>query len=78
MLVLTRRPGESILIGDHIEVLIVAVDWTELEARCAINVRDDDGNDVPLQHVRTLSGVTVIRTRGDEIPTSDGSPRPRG
>jgi hypothetical protein len=61
MLVLTRRPGESILIGDNIEILIVAVDWLKLETRCAINVRDDDGNDVRLQHARTPSGATVIR-----------------
>jgi hypothetical protein len=61
MLVLTRRPGESIRIGDNIEVLIVDVDWMDLEARCAINVRDDDGNEVPLQHVRKPGGATVIR-----------------
>lgn len=42
MLVLTRRAGESILIGNDIEVLIIEVEWQELQIRCAISARDDE------------------------------------
>jgi Global regulator protein family len=63
MLVLTRRPGESVLIGENIEVMIVDVDWMDLEMRCAISVCDDDGNDLPLQHAKPQAGLTVVRQK---------------
>ena len=63
MLVLTRRPGESIQIGDHIEIMIVDADWIDQETRCAISVSDAAGNDVPLQHAKTNAGVTVLKPR---------------
>jgi Global regulator protein family len=63
MLVLTRRPGESVLIGENIEVMIVDVDGMDLEARCAISVCDDDGNDLPLQHAKPQAGLTVVRQK---------------
>jgi hypothetical protein len=63
MLVITRRPGESVLIGENIEVLIVDVDWMDLETRCAISVRDEDGNDMPLQHAKPHTGLTVVRQK---------------
>ena len=61
MLVLTRRAGESIRIGDDIEILIVHVDGTDLATRCAISISDDEGNDVPLQHTKPRVGTTLIR-----------------
>ena len=61
MLVLTRRAGESILIGDHIEILIVEVDGFDLTTRCVISVCDDEGNDTPLQHAKPHAGLTVVR-----------------
>jgi hypothetical protein len=63
MLVLTRRPGESVLIGENIEVMIVDVDWMDLETRCAISVCDEDGNDQRLQHAKTPTGVTIVRQK---------------
>jgi hypothetical protein len=63
MLVLTRRPGESILIGENIEVMIVDVDWMDLETRCAISVSDEDGNDLPLQYAKAQAGVTIVRQK---------------
>jgi len=63
MLIVSRRPGESIVIGDNIELMIVDVDWFDIETRCAITVRDGDGNDLPLQHQRMLSGVTIVREK---------------
>jgi Global regulator protein family len=63
MLVLTRRPGESVLIGENIEVMIVDVDCMDLATRCAISVCDEDGNDLPLQHAKTQAGVTIVRQR---------------
>jgi hypothetical protein len=60
MLVLTRRAGESIRIGDDIEILIVAVDGTDLAARCAISISDDEGNEVPLRHTKPHAGTTLI------------------
>jgi len=63
MLILSRRPGESLVIGDKVEIMIVDVDGLDVETRCAITVRDNDGNDLPLQHVRMLSGVTIVREK---------------
>jgi hypothetical protein len=62
MLVLTRRPGEAIQIGDNIEILIVDVDGMDLETRCAISVIGADGDDLRLQDVKQAGGVTVIRS----------------
>jgi Global regulator protein family len=62
MLVLTRRPGEAIQIGDNIEILIVDVDGKDLETRCAISVIGADGDDLRLQDVKRADGVTVIRS----------------
>jgi hypothetical protein len=56
MLVLTRRPGESLLIGETIELQIVDVDWPELETRCAIQVMDPEGNELALRCVKTRDG----------------------
>ena len=60
MLVLNRRPGEAIQIGDNIEVLIVHVDGMDLEARCAISVIGEDGDDLRLQHIKRSGRVTSI------------------
>ena len=61
MLVLTRRPGEAIFIGDHLEIMIVDVDWQDLEARFAIGVIDAEGNDLQLQPIKSRAGVTVVK-----------------
>ena len=66
MLVLTRRAGESILIGDHIEILIVDGDGFDLTTRCAISVCDEEGNDAPLLHAKPHAGVTVIQRRSGQ------------
>jgi hypothetical protein len=60
MLVLTRRAGESLLIGDNIELQIVDVDWPELETRCAIQVTDDEGYEVALRCTKLQDGVAVV------------------
>jgi len=60
MLVLTRRPGEAIQIGDNIEILIVDVDGLDLETRCAISIIGADGDDLRVQHANKSGGVTVI------------------
>jgi Global regulator protein family len=64
MLVLTRRPGESLLIGETIEVQIVDVDWPELQARCAIQVMDADGNELALRCVKTRDGKLRVIGNG--------------
>ena len=63
MLVLTRRPGESVRIGDDIEIMIVDADWLDQETRCAVSICDAAGNDLPLLHERIASGVTVLKPR---------------
>jgi hypothetical protein len=60
MLVLTRRAGESLLIGDNIELQIVDVDWPDLETRCAIQVTDNEGYDVALRCTKTREGVALV------------------
>ena len=60
MLVLTRRPGEAVFIGDHLEIMIVATDWHDLEARFAVSVIDADGNDLRLRPIKSRPGVTVV------------------
>jgi Global regulator protein family len=61
MLVLTRRPGEAIFIGDHLEIMIVDADWQDLEARFAISAIDAEGNDLRLQPIKTRAGSTVVK-----------------
>ena len=61
MLIVSRRAGESLVIGENIEILIVDVDGLDLKTRCAISVRDEQGNEVPLQRARTPCGTTVVR-----------------
>ena len=56
MLVLTRRPGESVMIGETIELHIVAVEWSEPETRCAIQIMDADGNELALRCVKSRDG----------------------
>lgn len=60
MLVLTRRPGEAVFIGDHLEIMIVDADWQGLEARLAVSVIDADGNDTQLRPAKARPGVTVV------------------
>lgn len=62
MLVLTRRPGESVFIGDAIEIHIVAVDAHDLDARCAVSIIDADGDEVALVCSKRPDGVAVVRT----------------
>jgi hypothetical protein len=64
MLVLTRRAGESLLIGETIELQIVDVDGPELETRCAIQVMDADGNELALRCVKSREGAVRIVDNG--------------
>lgn len=61
MLVLTRRPGESVLIGDAIEIQVVDVDPRDLDMRCAVSVIDEEGYEVPLRCTNRRDGVAVVR-----------------
>jgi hypothetical protein len=66
MLVLTRRPGESVLIGDDIEVQVVDVDPRDLDMRCAVSVIDDQGYELSLRCVNRRDGVAVVLLPPDE------------
>jgi hypothetical protein len=61
MLVLTRRPGEAILIGESIEVRIIDADWRTLEACCAISIIDDQGHELQLRYATRRDGTAIIR-----------------
>lgn len=63
MLVLTRRPGESLFIGEYLEIMIVDADWQDFEARLAISAIDAEGNDLRLEAVRSKTDARVV-----EIP----------
>ena len=71
MLVLTRRPGEAIFVGDHLEIMIVDADWRELKARLAISAIDTEGNDLGLQPVKTRTGVTIVKIAPGTVPKED-------
>ena len=60
MLVLTRRPGESILIGESIEVRIVDVDAHDLDARFAISAIDVHGDELHLCCVTRPDGTALV------------------
>jgi Global regulator protein family len=64
MLVLTRRAGEALLIGETIELQIVDVDGTQLETRCAVQITDADGNEVALRCVKSRDGTARIIDNG--------------
>ena len=61
MLVLTRRPGETVLIGDAIEIQIVDVDHRDLDMRCAVSVIDEEGYELPLRCTNRRDGVALVR-----------------
>jgi hypothetical protein len=61
MLVITRRPGESLLIGDSIELNIVDIDWRTLETRCALSVIDQQGEELWLRCEKRRDGVALVR-----------------
>lgn len=63
MLIVTRRPGESLLIGESIEVCIVDTDWRRPKARCAISVIDDQGEEIALRCTTTRDGTVVVTRR---------------
>jgi hypothetical protein len=60
MLVVTRRPGEAVLIGDSIELHIVDVDGRHLETRCAISIVDENGDDQQLTCKTRPDGIARV------------------
>ncbi len=74
MLIVTRRPGESVLIGDSIEVRIVDADWREPDARCAISIVDEKGDELALRCSTKRDGTAVVHAaqpRGALLGTDD-------
>jgi hypothetical protein len=61
MLVISRRPGEAVLIGATIEIDIVEVNGHRLETRCAISVVDDSGADQQLTCKKRPDGSAHVQ-----------------
>lgn len=61
MLVITRRPGESIFIGESIELRIVDIDWRLANIRCALSAIDQHGEELALGCATRRDGVAVVR-----------------
>ena len=65
MLTVTRRPGESLLIGDSIEICIVDTNWRRPDARCALSIVDDQGEELALRCTTRRDGTVVVTPRID-------------
>lgn len=78
MLVITRRPGESVFIGAAIELHIVAVDARDRDTRCAISIIDANGDEVALVCSSRPDGVAVVRTPAVAALANVGSRLRRG
>jgi hypothetical protein len=69
MLVLTRRVGEEIVIGDDIHVRILGVQWADGPSRHhggAIDQRGSGGGSRPTACAERLPGRQVRRADGEE------------
>ncbi|MDB5313186.1 MAG: hypothetical protein JWO38_7388 [Gemmataceae bacterium] len=77
MLVLTRRPGEQIVIGNGIRVTVVSVGpgRVKIGIDAPANVRIDrqEIHD-KIQHEQAEQGVDVLTAVGQNVTTDDASP----
>jgi|GEM_PF-3809705 hypothetical protein len=64
MLVLTRRPGESVQIADAFEFRILDVDAQSLVVTCAIAA--SDGRDEKLRCIARPDGTAMLSTADEE------------
>jgi carbon storage regulator len=67
MLVLTRRVGESVVIGDDVRITVLGVNGNKVRL----------GFEAP-GSVQVLRGEVVLRRAGRSLPAEGGAARPAG
>ena len=73
MLVLTRRLGESLIIGDDIKVTVLTIDKKQVK----LSVNDSEGITLDLQETITIKdGITVKLVKTDKTQVKLGIDAP--